>query len=96
MVRLWRSERGIALRDLQGVTAPTLVLVGDDDFISIEHAAAIQRALPSAQLGVVPGTSHALLMEKPEVANRLILDFLAVEQVPKMIGLGDQVTGAAH
>ena len=60
------------------------MLAADDDFtLSIEHAAAMQRALPDAQLAVVPGTSHAVPMEKPELVNRLILDFLAGDQVEK-------------
>jgi pimeloyl-ACP methyl ester carboxylesterase len=53
------------------------------------RAAALQRALRDCQVGVVPGTSHALPMEKPELVNRLILDFLAAEQVPKMLGTGE-------
>jgi len=33
--------------------------------------------VPGAQLCVVPGASHDLLAEKPALANRIILDFLA-------------------
>ena len=51
----------------------------------------MQRALPDSQLAVVPGTSHALPMEKPDLANRLVLDFLATEQVPKMLVLSDML-----
>jgi pimeloyl-ACP methyl ester carboxylesterase len=58
---------------------PTLVLLGDRDIVSLDHAAAMQRALPAAQVGVVPGATHALPMEKPELTNRLVLDFLAEE-----------------
>ena len=39
----------------------------------------------------MPGTSHALPMEKPELTNRLILEFLAAEQAPKMLG-SEQMT----
>ena len=56
--------------------APTLVLAGDDDMISLDHTSALFRAIPNSELAVVPGTSHALPMEKPELVNRLILDFL--------------------
>jgi pimeloyl-ACP methyl ester carboxylesterase len=83
---LWQGDPGIDLDQLAGVQAPTLVLLGDDDVVSVEHAAALQDAFPSCQVGVVPGASHALPMEKPEHTNRLILDFLATEQVPKMFG----------
>src|SRR5262249_20567632 len=67
LVSLWRADPGIDLSALVRVTAPTLVLLGDDDVVTIEHAAAIQRALPNSQLAVVPGASHALPMEKPEI-----------------------------
>jgi len=84
--QLWVGETGVELTDLEHVTAPTLVLVGDDGQTP-EHAAAIHRALPDSQLAVVPGTSHGVAMEKPHVVNQLILDFLADEQVPKMFAL---------
>jgi pimeloyl-ACP methyl ester carboxylesterase len=85
----WASEPDLGLADLARITAPTLILLGDDDVLTIEHAAAMVRALPDAQLAVVPGTSHAVVMEKPEVVNRLLLDFLAAEQVPRMMSLRD-------
>jgi pimeloyl-ACP methyl ester carboxylesterase len=88
---LWRSDPGIALADLAGITTPTLVLAGDDDVVTVEHAAAVARALPDAQLAIVPGTSHALPMEKPELVNRLVLDFLADEQPPKMLVISEML-----
>jgi pimeloyl-ACP methyl ester carboxylesterase len=91
LIELWRGDPGIKVSELRTVTAPTLILVADDDVVSIEHAAAMQRALPDSQLAVVPGTSHALPMEKPDLANRLVLDFLATEQVPKMLVLSDML-----
>jgi pimeloyl-ACP methyl ester carboxylesterase len=85
----WKGETGIDLADLEHVTAPTLVLVGDDGCMRVETAVAVQRAIPDAQLAVVPGTSHGLPLEKPHVVNQLLLDFLAEEQVPKMFVLED-------
>ncbi len=85
LAAVWRSDPGIAFARLADVQAPTLVLLGDRDAISLEHAAAMQRALPVAQLGVVPGATHALPMEKPELTNRLMLDFLAAELDPPAV-----------
>ena len=34
------------------------------------------RSLPDAELAVVPGTSHGLLVEKPGLCNLLITEFL--------------------
>jgi pimeloyl-ACP methyl ester carboxylesterase len=88
-VAMWRVDPGIPTSALEAVAAPMLILAGDDDFVSIEQAGAMLRALPNGQLGIVPGTSHQLLMEKPDIANRLILDFLAVEQTPKLMPLAE-------
>ena len=71
-----RSEPNIPFSDLGKVAAPTLVIVGEHDFPTVEHAEAMQRALPEARLEVVPDATHALPMEKPEVVAALVLDFL--------------------
>lgn len=68
--------------DLKGLHNRTLVMVGDDDEVQLEHAIAMYRALPNAELAVVPGTSHGLLWEKPGLCNGMIVDFLANDAVP--------------
>jgi pimeloyl-ACP methyl ester carboxylesterase len=79
---------GVTLERLGDVQSPTLVLIADDDAVTVEHAAAMVRALPvGSQLAVVPGTSHGLPFEKPDLVNRLILDFLDPHQVEKMMHL---------
>lgn len=87
LVEMYRVEPNIPPDDLARITAPTLVLVGDDDMVNLEHTIALYRAIPNSELAIVPGTSHALLMEKPEVANRLILDFLGNEPVPTLLAV---------
>ena len=81
---MWTGETGVEVSDLSHVTAPTLVLAGDTGGMPLAHIAAVQAALPDCQVAVVPGTSHALALEKPHVVNQLILDFLADEQVAKV------------
>ncbi len=80
-VELIRLEPNISLEELGRISARTLVLVGDDDFVSLEHTAALFRAIPNSELAVIPGTSHAVAMEKPELVNRIVLDFLQREPV---------------
>jgi pimeloyl-ACP methyl ester carboxylesterase len=87
---LWTEETGIEVSDLAHVVAPTLVLCGETGGLTLEHIAEVYRALPDAQLAIVPGTSHGLCMEKPHIVNQLILDFLADEQVPKMFSLDEE------
>ncbi len=76
LAHLWRTEPTHELAELSALAAPTLVLLGDDDVISLAHAGELQRAIPDAQVAVVPGTTHALTFEKPDLVNRIILDFL--------------------
>jgi pimeloyl-ACP methyl ester carboxylesterase len=85
LAAMFRTEPVIRTEDLARITAPTLVLVGDDDLVTLEHTIALYRAIPGSQLAVVPGTSHALLMEKPREVNRIILDFLATEPILTML-----------
>jgi pimeloyl-ACP methyl ester carboxylesterase len=94
LLDMFRREPNISSDDLARVRAPTLVMVGDDDIMSLEHTIALYRAVPGAELAVVPGTSHALLMEKPAIANRIILDFLDLDPVPTMMPV--RRTGSAE
>ncbi len=57
------AEPSLSAADLQAVTSRTLVMVADDDEIRLEHALEMYRSLPEAELAVVPGTSHGLLVE---------------------------------
>jgi pimeloyl-ACP methyl ester carboxylesterase len=63
--------------DVERITAPTLVIVGDDDYITVSHAEEFSRKVRDGQLAVVPGASHLLPMEKPDLFNQLVLDFTA-------------------
>lgn len=76
-VRLWTTEPHIDPADLAGVAVPTLVLAGDRDTVRPLHTLRIAAALPNARLGLVPGTSHGLVDEKPELVAALVRDFLA-------------------
>ncbi len=68
--------------DLGTIACRTLVMFGDDDEVSLEHAIALYRALPNAELAIIPGTSHGLLVEKPELRNAMIAEFLTSDPVP--------------
>lgn len=70
--------------DLGAVAARTLVLVADDDEVRLEHAVAMYRAIPDAELAVIPGTSHGLLVEKPDLCNQIILTFLTTDAIPTL------------
>jgi pimeloyl-ACP methyl ester carboxylesterase len=82
--RMHRSEPTLTESDLGRVTSRTLVMVGDDDEVRLEHAIALYRGIPDAELAVVPGTSHGLLVEKPELCNAILVEFLTRDPVPTL------------
>lgn len=69
------SEPELDLATLGAVSAPTLVLQGDRDEVTLEHGAAVAAALGDGRLAVLPGT-HGLPLELPDVVNVLLLSFL--------------------
>lgn len=64
--------------DLDRINAPTLVLWGDRDQSYLwAQPEALWRGIPDSYLAVVPGCAHNVHMEKPDLFNRLVADFLA-------------------
>jgi pimeloyl-ACP methyl ester carboxylesterase len=82
LARLNWEEPTLTPSDLGGLASRTLVMVGDDDEVTLEHAIAMYRGIPDAELAVVHGTSHGLLHEKPALCNEIIVEFLTTDPVP--------------
>jgi pimeloyl-ACP methyl ester carboxylesterase len=80
--RMSFEEPTLTASDLSRVTSRTLVMLGDDDEVTLEHAVAMYRGLGDAELAVIPGTSHGLLHEKPALCNTILVDFLTTDPVP--------------
>jgi pimeloyl-ACP methyl ester carboxylesterase len=85
--RMIRAEPTLTTDDLHQVAARTLVMAGDDDAIAPEHTQALYENIPDAELAVVPGTSHTLILEKPDLCNRIIVDFLVNPPVATLMPL---------
>jgi pimeloyl-ACP methyl ester carboxylesterase len=75
------AEPTFTAADLGQISCRTLVLVADDDEVRLEHAVAMYRAVPDAELAIIPGTSHGVLVEKPELCHQIIETFLTTEPI---------------
>jgi pimeloyl-ACP methyl ester carboxylesterase len=73
------SEPTMTTEDLARIPMPALVLVGDDDAVLPEHTWSLYESLPSGQLAVIPGASHIVPYEKPELVVGIISDFIRSE-----------------
>jgi pimeloyl-ACP methyl ester carboxylesterase len=64
---------------LEGIKAPTLVIVGEQDLLTPPWLAReVAAAIPGAQLEIIAGdgASHVVPLERPEDFNRLVTRFL--------------------
>ena len=73
---LWLTEPTLKMNDLKKITAPTLVMAGENDCISHEHTVKFYESLPNAHLSIIPEATHSVMKEFPEKVNAIILDFL--------------------
>jgi pimeloyl-ACP methyl ester carboxylesterase len=81
VIRMAMTQPTLEHERLSAVRARTLVVSGDDDVVALEHTVALYRGIPGSELAVVPGTSHVLIMEKPERVADIVMDFLLSEPV---------------
>jgi pimeloyl-ACP methyl ester carboxylesterase len=71
-----RHEPTMTTGDLARIPMPALVLVGDDDAVLSAHTWSLYESLPAGQLAVIPGASHIVPYEKPELVARLVADLM--------------------
>ena len=79
---MWRRYPYVERGKLAGIRCPTLIILGDHDFFPVEVGQHIAHAIPGAQLMVVPGAGHGTFMQRPELMNLAVLQFLDSEPPP--------------
>jgi pimeloyl-ACP methyl ester carboxylesterase len=69
-----------SLYDLEGelaaIKVPVLLLVGDEDEPCLDVNLWMKRLMPTARLGLLPGSGHAINLEEPELFNLLVERFV--------------------
>jgi 3-oxoadipate enol-lactonase len=79
---IWRAVNGVLERksihpELGKITAPTLVVVGDEDVATApSRAERIARAINGAKLVIIPHAGHGLTLEQPTAVTDTIAAFL--------------------
>ena len=72
---------------IQGITAPTLLIFGDSDVVTIEHAVEMFGlrgggvngdivGLPESQLAIIPGATHITVLMRVNLLAPMITEFL--------------------
>lgn len=62
--------------EIRSVAAPTLLVVGDQDFVRLDHAAEMLHLFPDCRLAVLPGTRHTEVMRRSEHLRVIVEPFL--------------------
>jgi 4,5:9,10-diseco-3-hydroxy-5,9,17-trioxoandrosta-1(10),2-diene-4-oate hydrolase len=71
---VWRS----IVDNLPNITAPTLVIWGQQDrIIPVAHAQVARDRIPNARLHIIDRCGHVPQLEHPDEFNALVLEFLA-------------------
>jgi pimeloyl-ACP methyl ester carboxylesterase len=87
VLELDRTFEGWPPKAIGAVKTPALLIIGDSDIVRPEHTMEMFRllgggavgdidGLPASQLAVLPGTSHAGLLERTGWLQSMILEFL--------------------
>jgi pimeloyl-ACP methyl ester carboxylesterase len=64
--------------ELRTITAPTLIVNGDEDEAVLEPGLLLKRTIGPAGLQVLPNSGHALNLEEPEIYNRIVRTFVEI------------------
>jgi len=77
-VEMMKSFYNLDITDqLSKISAPTLIVVGEEDLIKgRKYSQIIVDQISQAEYAVVPGSGHALCLDKPDILNTLLIGFV--------------------
>lgn len=67
---------GWTVDEIRSITAPTFLVIGDRDFVRLDHAAEMLDLIPNCRLAVLPDTRHTEVMQRADELRALIGPFL--------------------
>ncbi len=74
--KLLLNQPDISHADLQKITAPVLITIGDRDIIKNQHAVEIFNNIKKSQLCIVPGANHGIPRNSAKNFNEIAEKFL--------------------
>jgi pimeloyl-ACP methyl ester carboxylesterase len=60
---------------MAAITAPVLIVAGDEDDAVLEPSLMMKRTIPTSGLFIMPGSGHMTNLEDPALFNRVVEDF---------------------
>src|SRR3954463_2276853 len=67
---------GWSADEIRSIAAPTFLVIGDRDFVRLDHAAEMLDLFPDCRLAVLPATRHTEVMQRTDELRALLDPFL--------------------
>jgi len=78
--KMWIRKTVISDSGLRGIESRTLVVMGDRDWIvKLDNGLGLYKNIRGSELCVLPNTPHNPFNSKPELINKITIDFLTKE-----------------
>ena len=87
-----RTQRGVQKRrpslfelveKMKTITAPTLIMTGDEDWPCLEPGILMKRTIPTAALVVMANAGHAINLEEPALFNQHLAELFHAAELDK-------------
>lgn len=75
--KMWLAEEYFSEQILQEIKIPVLVTYGDNDLITLNHGIEIKNAIKNNQFCIIPNCSHDVFNDKPDLIDRIAIDFFS-------------------
>ena len=76
---LWRTAPQLGHSDLKAITAPTLVITGENDIIDLRHSSELAQMLANGKIEIIPDAGHAAPVTHAQQINQSIASFLNIK-----------------
>lgn len=75
---MWYQREAYFSDSIYGrINIPVMIVLGDRDDIIAEHGLEMHRLIKDSQFCVLPNTSHEVFTERPDLINKITMDFLS-------------------
>lgn len=68
---------GWTAEEIRSISAPTFLVIGDRDFVRLDHAAEMLDLFPDCRLAVLPASRHTEVMKRSDELQALLRPFLS-------------------
>ena len=90
-IELMVKHPNIPVSKIKEIDVPVLLMVGDRDAVKLEHTVEIFKALPKANLCILPGTTHFIDAEKPDQLIFWLNEFKKPYKAPSTVAIMEEV-----